>query len=355
MSDRPPTALRAIAAATTPVVAAAVLAVALLATGCEGRLPTASPGPSLGPPSGTPGVTPAPGTPGATPRPEVPVERRLIVAAGAPAQPRLVLRDVAGTGGAARVVDPPGSPALAALAVAPDGSLAVVAPDGRAWRAAAPRRDDTAVAWRAMGRADAPGGLPGPVLGAAWTPDGDALLVAAGDPGSGTRRTVLATLPAAGGPVRAVTVEAEPDGPGIAALPDGAALLALRDARDTAVLARVTAAGTAAFLGQPARTVASGGDLVAVADDRGVVVGDLGALGRGRLPAERLPLKGDAGVAGLAVAPDGAAIAVVRLGDDGRPARIDVLVRAGGTWRAGPTLPLDAAAGNVLLAWVPGA
>lgn len=345
MSDRPPTALRAIAAATTPVVAAAFLAIALLATGCDGRPPATSPGHS--PPS-TAGATDPARTPGAPP------SRRLVVAAGVPAAPRLVVHDLAGMGGAGTPIALPGVPALGALAAAPDGSLAVVAPDGRAWQADVASGGEAAVAWRPLGRVDPPGGLPGPVLGAAWTPAGDALLVTAGAPGSGLRRTVVAALAADGSVGLSVAVAAEADGPGLAALPGGDALLVLRDAGDTAVLARVTAAGAVTFLPQAARAIASGGDLVAVADDAGVLVGSLAALGRGSLPAERLPLAGDGGVAGLAVAPDGAAVAVVRLDDAGSPARIDVLERADGGWRAGPALPVDAASGNVLLAWVPG-
>jgi hypothetical protein len=342
VSGRPPTALRAIAAATTPVVAAAFLAIALLAAGCDARLAVDPTGPA---------ATPGPPMPATTPGGE-PAAPRLLVAAGAPAAPRLVLHHLAG-GAGALLPAPAGLPTLAAVAVAPDGTLAVVAPDGRAWRAELPPGVADAVAWRPMGRADLPGGLPGPVLGAAWSPTGDALLVAAGAPGSGLRRTAVAALPADGSPGRAAVASAEADGPGLAALPGGDALLALRNAADAAVLARVTPAGAVAFLPLPARAVAAGGGIVAVAGDAGVLVGDLAALARGVVPAEPLPLEGDDGVAGVAVAPDGGAVAVVRLDAAGLPARVDVVERVGGGWRGGPPVPLDAATGNVLLTWAP--
>jgi hypothetical protein len=194
--------------------------------------------------------------------------------------------------------------------------------------------------------------LPGPVLGATWSSDTARLVLLAGAPGSGTRLTVLVSVPLDGTPATAVQVPLEADGPGIAALPDGRVALVGR-VRDRGVLALIAAAGS--FVTQPvaARSVAAGGEVVALVDDGAVRVGTLEDLDRGILPAHALPLRGTAGVGAVAIAPDGSAIALVRLDDSGAAARIDVLERGGDGWRAAGSVGLDPADGTAIAAWLP--
>lgn len=346
MSQGPPSPFSHVAAATTPVVAAALVLVALAAVGCETRPPERSPTASAG--STPPVLVPTPGEPQS-------IAGRLAVVTEGPDGARLLLHDPSMPAVRARsLAFPAGATTPAALAVSPEGLLAAVAADGRAWLAPAVAGDlDEPPAWRPFPLGIPRPGLPGAVLGAAWTTDGGALLLLAGAPGSGTRRTVIASVPVAGGPATLVQIPLEADGPGIAALPDGQTAFVARDLRDRGALARVASAGSFVTLPVAARAVAAGGDLFAIVGDAEVRVGTLHDLRRGILPGEPLPIKGSAGVATVAIAPDGRAIAVVRLDEAGDPATIDLLRRTLRGWEPAGTVPLEPDGGSVLLAWIP--
>ena len=354
MRAAPPTALAAVAAAATPVVAAALISIGVLAWACE-------PGPSDGSPPPPPTAGPvASASATASPSPSAaawPSAWRLVIVDNPTVEPRAraVRSDPGGEPGGivTDLVLPPGAPALAALAVAADGAVAAVAPDGRAWTL--PEVGDIFVAdppWRDLGPIRPPAGLPGPVLGATWSGTSDALLALAGAPGSGRRRTVVVTVGPDGAAPTVVEVPLEADGPGLAALPGGQLAFIVRDLHDRAALARVAPAGSFVTLPVAARWVAAGGDVFAIVDDAGVRVGSLEELRGGALPIDRLPLEGLGGIGAVAIAGDGSLVAVVRLGDDGEPDRVDALARDGWSWVAAGTVPFADEPGSAIVAWV---
>lgn len=379
MRPRPPGLRRTasppilLTAAATPVVAAALVAVALVVASCQAR-PVVPPGPAAtatlrtsvpgrggadpGPPSAAPtrvsgGANPGPPSPAPTAGADATAARatRLLVVVGLPARPRAEVRDTDRPSAAGLPVALPevGAP-LATVAVAADGRVAAVAADGRAWIAAGidggGRPAWTPIAGPVPVRA-------GPVLGAAWTVAGDGLVLVAGFPGSGTRRTTLLTLPLDGSPGRLVEVPLEADGPGLAALPSGEVAFVARDLGDRSLLARVDPSGTVTTAPLAARTIASAGDLVALADDATVRVGTLAALDRGRLSSTPLPLGGPAGIGPVALSPDGSRAAVVRLDGDGRALRVDVLRLAEGQASDVVALGLDPADGTAIAGFLP--
>jgi hypothetical protein len=349
----PPTARAAVAAAATPVVAAALLAVAVIAWACEPGPPDGRPSP----PTAGPIATPAAAVPSGPPRTPWPPGWRLVVVVDPTVEPRAVAvrpDPGGGQGGIATEVGlPQGAPALAALAVAADGAVAAVAPDGRAWTLSG--SGDLFVAeppWRDLGPIDSPAGLPGPVLGATWSATSDALLALSGAPGSGHRRTVVVAAGLDGAAPTVVEIPLEADGPGLAALPDGQVAFVVRDLRDRGALARLAPAGSFVTLPVAARGVAAGGDVFAIVDDAGVRVGSLEELRGGTLPIDRLPLEGSGGSGAVAIAGDGSLVAVVRLDDDGAPDRIEVLARDGSSWIAAGAVPFDDEPGSAIVAWV---
>jgi len=352
VTHRPPNPLAAIAAVTTLVVAAAIAAVALLAGGCEGR-------PAFLPPSASPGSTTSTASPTSVPAGTratagPALEWRLLVVVGAPSRPRARILDTALPGSAGLPLDLPAPVAgdrLATVVAAPDGRLAAVTQGGRAWIAPARSAGD-GEEWAPLPiNLDDP--LPGPVLGATWSDDAARLVLVAGAPGSGMRRTAIISVPLDGTRATMVQVPLEADGPAIAALPGGRVAFVGRDVQDRGSLALVAAGGS--FVSRPvaARSVATGGDVVALADDGAVRVGTLADLDRGALPDERLPLEGGAGIGAVALAPDGSAVAVVRLDGGGAAARIDVLRRAGNGWQAVGSIGLDPTDGTAIPAWLP--
>lgn len=350
MRTAPPTPLAAVAAAATPVVAAALLLVAVVAQACDARLPDGPPVPS--------GTEP-PASLAATRATEArwPPGWRLVVVADPTVEPRARVVGADPDGGrdphAAPLVLPPGTQALAALVVAADGRVAAVAPDGHAWTLS--RSDGLLLAdppWNDIGLIDPPASLPGPVLGATWSPASDALLAVAGSPGSGRRRTVVASAGLDGGPQGAVEVPLEADGPGLAALPDGQTAFVVRDRNDRPALARLAPAGSFVTLPVDARGVAAGGDVFAIVGDADVRIGTVEQLRGGVLPAQPLPLDGPAGVGAVAIAGDGSLVAVARLDDGGAPDRIDVLARGGSSWSTVGSVALGDDPESAIVAWI---
>ncbi len=340
--------LGAIAAATTPFVAAALLVLGVVAGGCGTDRPATAPG-SAALENATP--TAGTGAPGTLPAP--PPAGRLVVVTGAPDRPHASVHDPGNPAAdSADLTLPPDAVPLVALVAAPDGRLAAVTADGRTWTAGPLASPGTgAPGWRPRGDVS-PAALPGPVLDAAWSRDGTTLLLLAGDPGSGIRRTAILHVPDAGSVVVA-EVPFEANGPGFAAVADETVAMAGRDDLDREALVRVAVGG--AFVATQARIrgVVAGGDLVAIVADEVVLVGTLADLDRGALPADPLPLADAAGIGRVAVAPDGTALAVVRLDADGDPDRIEILRRAGEGWEAAGMLPVPGGTPSVLVAWIP--
>jgi hypothetical protein len=328
--------LAAVAAAATPIVAAALLAFAVGAIGCRGRPPVPL---------------------DVTPSPEA-AHGRLIVVVGGPSRPRASDRD-------ATRPDDPGVPmelpsplsdgGLATLAVAADGRLAAIGQDGSAWLAPplAAGGGDAGHHWTSLPDRTAGPALPRSVLGATWTIDGSALVLVAGAPGSGVRRTSLVRVPVDGSRRASVDVPLEADGPSVAALPRGVVAFVGRDLRDRGTLARITAAGSFTTLPVAARAVAAGDGLVAIVDDAAVRVGTLADLEQGVLPADPLPLAGPDGIGAVAIAGDGSAVAVVRLDEQGVATRVEILRRLADRWTAGTPIGLDARDVTAVPAWLP--
>jgi hypothetical protein len=278
---------------------------------------------------------------------------RLLVVVGGPDRPHGTVHDPAGPAAAGLAFTlPRGVAPLVAIATSPDGSPTAVSADGRAWVAtpaeAVPAAGPT---WQRLAIDLTGPALPGPVLGATWSRDGAALLLLAGAPGSGIRRTAVITVPP-GGPAAAVEVPLEADGPAIAAVTGGQVAFVVRDHRDREALARVAPAGSFVTMPLTGRAVAVGGGLVAIVGDATVVVGGMDELDRGVLPSTPLPLVGGAGVGAVAIAPDGLAVAVVRLDAAGEPARVEVLRRAGDGWATTWSRALEPGARSALVAWV---
>ena len=191
------------------------------------------------------------------------------------------------------------------------------------------------------------------MLGGTWSDDGSALILVAGAPGSGSRRTAIVTVPVSGSPPARVEVPLEADGPAIAALPGGIVAFVGRDLRDRGALVRTTPSGSFATLPVAARAVVAGGGLVAIVDDAAVRVGTIDDLGRGVIPVTPLPLEGPGGIGAVAISGDGTAVAVVRLDDEGTATAVEVLRRAGSGWALSTTLPLDQRDGTAGVAWLP--
>ncbi len=349
-----PGGIAAVAAAATPVVAAALLAVAMIATGCRSR-----PAPPLVAPA-TPPAPVASADPTAPPNGTAPPggsASRLLLVVGGPARPRAAVHDTGHPDDPAVPLQLPGTIAdggLVAVTAAPDGRLAMIGPDGSAWTALVPAPGDAATPhWIELPAAPTGPPSPEPVLGATWSIDGSAIVLLAGAPGSGSRRTTILTRPADGAAATSVEVPLEVDGPSVAALPGGVVAFVGRGLDDRGVLARVTGAGSFATLPITARTVTAGGGLVALADDTAVSLGSLADLERGILPTTPLPLDQDGGIGAVAIAPDGTGVAVVRLDGEGAATRVDVLRRVADGWALDATIPLDAADGTAIPAWLP--
>ena len=359
MRPGPPSPFAALAAATTPIVAAALLAFGVVAGGCDVRthgtpaIATATPAETGAP--GTPATPAESGAPGtASGTPAGPAAGRLLVVTGSPDAPRADVIDPGdGPAGHRPLALPPDAIPLVAVAVAPDGRLAAVTADGRTWVAGPSAADGGSdPAWRRRGTALAAGALPVPVLDATWSRDGRTLLLLAGDAGSGIRRTAVLSVPAAGAAAIA-EVPFEVNGPGFAALPDGRVALVGRDRLDRETLVRMSAAGDFTATPAPIRGVAAGGDLVVLVGDGALLAGTLADLDHGALPADPLPLPDAAGIGRIAVAPDGTAVAVVRLDEAGDPVRVEVLRRTGHGWEAAGMLPLAPGTPSALVAWIP--
>ncbi len=347
--------IAAVAAAATPVVAAALLTVLLVAGGCRARPPGSGrpPAPPGSPaPSASAALRPAPTASGA-----VGTGPRLLLVTGGPAGPTVALHDSTRPSDVGVVVELPGQlrgGGLAALAAAPDGRLAAISRDGAVWLtppvsagAAGPP------GWRRVSEDDPGPMLPGPVLGGTWSQDGSALVLIAGAPGSGDRRTALLTVPVDGSRRTSVEVPLEADGPSVASLPRGVVAFVGRDIRDRAALARITASGSFATVPVEARAIVAGGDFVALVADGFVRVGTLADLERGALPRDPLPLDAGAGIGTVAIAPDGSAMAVVRLDDEGGAHRVETLRSTAGAWVAGPVITLEAEDGTAAPVWLP--
>ncbi len=340
--------IAALAAAATPVVAAALAALALAAAGCGSRPlpPDAAPASPPADPSGPAATRRVDGNePGAG-------ASHLLLVVGGPSRPRAAVHDLAHP-------HDPGVPmalpetfedgGLAAVVAAPDGRLAAIGQDGTSFVAGTGGPPP----WTALPPISPGPPWAGPVLGATWSVDGSALVMVAGSPGSGSRRTSIVTHLLGGAAASAVEVPLEADGPAVAALSRGVVAFVGRDLRDVGTLARITASGSLAMVPVTARSLAAGGDLVAIVDDTTVRIGSLADLERGILPATPLPLGPGAGIGAVAIAPDGSAVAVVRLDEQGAAVRVEVLRNAPGGWRAGPAIALDAGDGTAIPAWLP--
>jgi hypothetical protein len=343
--------IAAVAAAATPVVAAALVTLALVATGCRSWRPASD---GAAPPESAP-AGPA-GLPAWTAPPDGSAARLLLVVGG-PAQPRAAVHDLARpdrSGVPLALPDTFDDGGLATVVAAPDGRLAAIGQDGTVWTARAPDAgDEGQPGWVAL-PADGPAPpAAGPVLGATWSVDGSALILVAGTPGSGARRTAIITRTPSGPAAGAIDVPLEADGPDIAALPRGVVAFVGRDLRDQGLLARVTASGSFATVPIAVRGVTAGGDLVAIVDDTSVRVGSLADLERGVLPSRPLPLEPVGGIGHVAIAGDGPGVAVVRLDDQGAATRVEILRRTAGGWTPGPTISLDARDATAIPAWLP--
>ena len=352
MTSRPPNVRAHLAVATAAAVATALAGMALLVVGRDAR-PPARPGPGGDAPVASPAAPAA--SPSSSLEPTARGPGRLLVLTGGPWRPRATIRDLARPGEAVALPLPVGAVPLAAIAVAPDGRLAAVTQDGRAWEARTARPggpgDPT---WHRLPIGPAALGLPDPVLGAAWRRDGSALQLLGGDPGSGVMRTAVATFAFDGTPTTIVAVPRRADGPALAALPGGGVAYIGRDLRDRTVVVRIRPDGAFEILpAAGSRWIAAGADLVAIAEDAAVMVGRFADLERGVLPAERLPLAGAAGIGAVAVSPDGTAIAVVRPEEGPAPSRVDVLRRAGDAWVPAGPIPLEADPRSAIVAWLP--
>jgi hypothetical protein len=269
-----------------------------------------------------------------------------------PRNPRLHVYDPANPSAPSVALPlPEGLQSLAALATSDDGRVAVVSPDGQTWITAVDASSSTISPWRTLPPPSPEGGLAGQVLGAAWQPSSDMLFLTFADTLAGTARTHVVARPVDGSPERYLELPLVPDGPSLAVLPDGRLALAARDEMHRSRLTLVEASGAFAMLGLRARGVAVGGDLVAVTQNlEEVLIGEVAALARGVAPADLLPLDGDLGVDFIAIAPDGSAIAVLRLDVDLRPVRVDVLARRGDTWVTVDRIAV--APGGVTMAWL---
>ena len=82
-------------------------------------------------------------------------------------------------------------------------------------------------------------------------------------------------------------------------------------------------------------------------------LGTLADLERGALPTDPLPLDAGGGIGTVAIAPDGSAVAVVRLDDEGGAEHVEILRSSAGAWLAGPTITLEATAGTAAPVWLP--
>jgi len=353
--------IAAVAAAATPVVAAALVTLAVVATGCRSRPLASDVAPASAPASASAPAMPAPATePAGLPAWTVPPDgsaARLLLVVGGPSQPRAVVHDLARP-------DRPGVPlalpdtfdhgGLATVVAAPDGRLAAIGQDGIVWTARAPDAGAGGEpGWVAL-PADGTGPpAAGPVLGATWSVDGSALILVAGAPGSGRRRTAIITRPLRATTASTIDLPLEADGPAIAALPRGVVAFVGRDLRDHGLLARVTASGSFATVPVAARGATAGGDLMAIIDDTAVLVGSLADLERGVLPSRPLPLEAPGGIGSVAIAGDGSGVAVVRLDDQGVATRVEILRRTAGGWTAGPAISLDARDTTAIPAWLP--
>ncbi len=240
-----------------------------------------------------------------------------------------------------------------------DGRLAAIGVDGSTWLAdGIPRGAPDSPTWRRLRPGSASMLSSDPVLGGTWTDDGTGLVLLAGRPGSGNRRITLTWLPTDGTPSTSVNLAVEPDGPFVAALPDGEVAVVGRDLDDRPVIARVARSGAAAIEPVEVRAIAAGGDLAAIAGDTWVRVGPSARFERGRMPESALPLAGPGRIGGLSIAGDGSAIAVVRLDERGAAGRVEILWRDNarpGAWRRdpGPDLVVEAPDTSVTTAWLP--
>ncbi len=156
-----------------------------------------------------------------------------------------------------------------------------------------------------------------------------------------------------GSPADFAIVPREVAGFGIAVLPDGRAAVTARDAADRSVVTLVGPGDSFAAFHEVARSVAVGGDLVAIATDDAVRVGSLAELELGGVPSQRLPLVGADLVGAVAISGDGGAIAVVRLDDNVAASRVEILQRRGEAWQPAGTIALDPIDGTATPAWLP--
>jgi hypothetical protein len=288
--------------------------------------------------------------------------RRLLLLVLGPSGPALEVRDPRRPRDRGFPVDlpqPMRQGGVAAVVAAADGRLAAIGVDGSAWLAdVMPGGTPSSPTWRRLRPGSAVITRSGPVLGGAWTVDGTGLVLLAGRPGSGIRRSTVTWLPADGTPPPSVNLAVEPDGSSVAVLPNGDVAVIGRDLDDHPVIARVARSGRAAIEPAEARAFASGGDLAAVAGDNVVRVGPIARFERGRLPESALPLDGPGGIGALSIAGDGRAIAVVRLDERGAAGRVEIMWRAGAgpgarRWVPGPDLVVETPDASVTTSWLP--
>jgi hypothetical protein len=361
-----------VAAAATPVVAAALITLALLASGCRSWRPArdVAPAPDVAPPSNVAPASDVEPTPASAPvmsagpaglpawtAPPDGSAARLLLVVGGPAQPRAAVHDLARPDWPSVPLALPNAfddGGLATVVAAPDGRLAAIGQDGMVWTARVPDAGGGGQPGWVAFPADGPGPpAAGPVLGATWSVDGSALILVAGAPGSGRRRTAIITRTLIGTTATRIDLPLEADGPSIAALPRGVVAFVGRDLRDRGLLARVTASDSFATVPVAARGATAGGDLVALVGDASVLVGSLADLERGVLPSRPLPLLPGGGVGHVAIAGDGSGVAVIRLDDQGVATRVEVVRRTAGGWTAGPAITLDARDATAIPAWLP--
>ncbi len=101
------------------------------------------------------------------------------------------------------------------------------------------------------------------------------------------------------------------------------------------------------------RSVAVGGDLVAVRDGRAVRVGSPAELELGAVPSQPLPLVGADLVVRSRYRMTVMRFAVVRLDDNVAASRVEILERRGDAWQPVGTIALDPSDGTAAPAWLP--
>ncbi len=354
---RPDPALRAAAPKGPPPLTVALLAAAFV-TACG--LPGPAPRSGQTPSPSTPASPSA--SPGASPSRLVPPAGAagLLVLLPTPEGGNLLL--MSADGAAALVPVPAG--ATRGLAVSRAGRLAVLDPgarrvalaDGPASAAAA-----TEARWSPHWAFTGVPAGGGPLLGAAWSADGERLAVLAGEPGAADGTGCLHVLEVAPGTWRTWPLAVAPAGPTLAWLGPDHLLLTTIGRADRPAAAILDLRSGAVAAGPPGDlyglALSADGTTAALDVGTAVRVGDAAAwLGDGTLP----PVVAEAGdriAEALAIDAAGGRLAAAWRGSDSGRRTLEVLDRAAG-WAPRSVLDLEAAGSAQngaapLAAWLP--